>query len=168
MFRWMTKVSLMLAAVVGTPSAGLGAQQRLQNPSRERPKEPASDAPHDQQGGDLASAAAAVREAWLAHDAGKIVANSAQLMIQLPGADPSAPLGAKQAAATLSDFLAAAQEVELKVRAQGVNAERGYVELVRHYRINGTQDVRAQSLYLGYRRSPRGWVLTELRVVSEP
>jgi len=87
--------------------------------------------------------------------------------VQLPGADPSAALGPAQAAALLADFLATAQEVETTVRAaREVEPGRGYVELQRRYRIAGTQDVRTQSLLLGYRLARTGWSLVELRVVS--
>ena len=79
-----------------------------------------------------------------------LVADSPRLLVQLPGADPSAALGPAQAAALLADFLATAQEVETVVRAaREVEPGRGYVELQRRYRITGTQDVRTQSLLLG-------------------
>ena len=100
------------------------------------------------------------------HYAG-LVAESPQLLIQLPGADPSAALPAPQAAALLGDFLSAAQEVETVVRAaREVEPGRGYVELQRRYRVTGTQEVRIQSLLLGYRLSRTGWSLVELRVVG--
>ena len=84
-----------------------------------------------------------------------------------PGADPSAALGPAQAAALLADFLAPAQEVETVVRAaREVEPGRGYVELQRRYRVAGTQDVRTQSLLLGYRLARTGWSLVELRVVG--
>ena len=87
--------------------------------------------------------------------------------MQLPGADPSAALGPEQAAALLADFLASAQEVETTVRAaREVEPGRGYVELERRYRIAGTQEVRTQSLLLGYRVARTGWILVELRVVG--
>ena len=43
-------------------------------------------------------------------------------------------------------------------------AGRGYVELQRKYRVSGTQDVRTQTLLLGFRMGPSGWILVELRV----
>jgi hypothetical protein len=57
--------------------------------------------------------------------------------------------------------------VEIVVRAarEGESGQ-GYVELQRRYRVAGTQDVRLQSLLLGYRLGPRGWRLVELRVVG--
>ncbi len=115
----------------------------------------------------LDAAAARARSAWLAHDAAGLVADSPRLQVQLPGADPSAALGPDQAAALLADFLASAQEVEIVVRAaREVEPGRGYVELQRRYRVSGTQEVRTQSLLLGYRLGRSGWSLVELRVVS--
>jgi hypothetical protein len=89
------------------------------------------------------------------------------LLVQLPGADPSAALPPPQAAALLADFLASAQEVATVVRAaREVEPGRGYVELQRRYRVAGTQEVRIQSLLLGYRLGRTGWSLVELRVVG--
>jgi hypothetical protein len=115
----------------------------------------------------LVAAAERARGAWFAHDAAGLVSDSPRLLVQLPGADPSVALGPAQAAALLADFLATAQEVETTVRAaREVEPGRGYVELQRQYRIAGTQEVRTQSLLLGYRLSRTGWSLVELRVVS--
>jgi hypothetical protein len=115
----------------------------------------------------LDSAAQRARGAWYAHDAAGLVADSPRLLVQLPGADPSAALGPEQAAALLADFLAAGQEVETTVRAaREVESGRGYVELERRYRVAGTQEIRTQSLLLGYRLARTGWVLVELRVVG--
>jgi hypothetical protein len=119
------------------------------------------------QEGGLTQAADRARKAWLAHDAAGLVAESPRLLLQLPGADPSAALGPAQSAALISNFLAQAQEVEIVVRAaREVEPGRGYVELQRRYRVAGTQDVRVQSLLLGYRLEPSGWSLVELRVVG--
>jgi hypothetical protein len=115
----------------------------------------------------LDAAAAQARSAWLAHDAAGLVADSPRLQVQLPGADPSAALGPEQAAALLTDFLASALEVEVVVlAAREVEPGRGYVELQRRYRVAGTQEIRVQSLLLGYRLARQGWSLVELRVVS--
>jgi hypothetical protein len=40
--------------------------------------------------------------------------------------------------------------------------------LQRRFRIAGTQNVRSQSLLLGYRLESTGWSLVEFRVVSLP
>jgi hypothetical protein len=124
-------------------------------------------APSVAQSSDLETAAERARLAWLTHDAAALVAKSPRLLIQLPGADPSVALGPAQAAALLADFLAPAQEVETLVRAaREVGPGRGYVELQRHYRVTGTQNVRVQALLLGYQLDQTGWSLVELRVVG--
>ncbi len=115
----------------------------------------------------LGDAAERARTAWLAHDAAGLVAESPRLLVQLPGTDPSVALGPAQAAALLADFLSHASEVEVMVKAaREVEPGRGYVELERRYRIEGTQEVRVQSLLLGYKGGRGGWVLVELRVVG--
>ena len=115
----------------------------------------------------LGAAAEQARRAWFAHNAAALVADSPRLLVQLPGADPSAALGPEQAAALLRDFLASALEVETVVRAaRETEPGRGYVELQRRYRITGTQEVRVQGLLLGYRKTRTGWSLVELRVVG--
>jgi hypothetical protein len=115
----------------------------------------------------LNEAAERARQAWFGHDARGLVAGAPRLLVQLPGADPSIALGPAQAAALLADFMVQGQEVETLVRAaKEVEPGRGYVELQRRYRIAGTQDVRTQSLLLGYRLLRTGWRLVELRVVG--
>lgn len=115
----------------------------------------------------LGAAAEQARRAWFAHNAAALVADSPRLLVQLPGADPSAALGPEQAAALLSDFFSSAQEVETVVRAaRETEPGRGYVELQRSYRIAGTQEIRVQGLLLGYRKTRTGWSLVELRVVG--
>jgi hypothetical protein len=115
----------------------------------------------------LTEAAEEARAAWFAHDARGLVADAPRLLVQLPGADPSIALGPAQAAALLRDFMVQGQEVETVVRAaKEVEPGRGYVELLRRYRIAGTEDVRIQSLLLGYRLLSTGWRLVELRVVG--
>jgi hypothetical protein len=115
----------------------------------------------------LTDAAEEARAAWFSHDARGLVADAPQILVQLPGADPSIALGPAQAAALLRDFMVQGQEVETVVRAaKEVEPGRGYVELLRRYRIAGTEDVRSQSLLLGYRLLRTGWRLVELRVVG--
>ncbi len=139
---------LLIALILWFPSSPIRAQE-----------------PHAGLG--LAGAAEQARSAWFAHDAAGLVADSPRLQVQLPGADPSAALGPDQAAALLADFLASAQEVEtLVLAAREVEPGRGYVELQRRYRVAGTQEVRSQSLLLGYRLARSGWSLVELRVVG--
>jgi hypothetical protein len=89
------------------------------------------------------------------------------VLVQLPGAEPAAALGPAQAAALLGDYIAPAEEVALHLAtAREVAPDRGYVELERRFRVQGTQEVRTQSLLLGWRRGPAGWHLAELRIVE--
>jgi hypothetical protein len=115
----------------------------------------------------LASAATAARRAWSAQDPVALLAESPRVVVQLPGTDPAPALGRDQAAALLRDFFGRGQEVEVTLRSvREVEPGRGYVELDRRYRVAGTQEVRDQSLLLGYRRGRQGWVLSEIRVVE--
>jgi len=116
----------------------------------------------------LAMAAEQAGRAWFDHDARALVAESPRLLVQLPGAAPSVALGPDQAAALLADYMVQGQEVETVVRAaREVESGRGYVELQRRYRVAGTQEVKLQSLLLGYRLGREGWRLVELRVVGQ-
>lgn len=115
----------------------------------------------------LVHTAERARHAWLTHNPAALIAQSPRVLVQLPGADPSVALGPAQAAALLADFLAPSEEVEVLVgAARQVEAARGYVELQRRYRVSGTQDVRHQTLLLGYRLARSGWTLVEFRVVG--
>lgn len=136
--------SLLIALILVLSPAALPAQQNL-----------------------LTDAAEDARQAWFDHDARGLVAEAPRLLVQLPGADPSIALGPAQAAALLTDFMVQGQEVETTVQAaKEVEPGRGYVELLRRYRIAGTQDVRTQSLLLGYRLLRTGWRLVEFRIVG--
>jgi hypothetical protein len=113
----------------------------------------------------LRDVAEGTRALWHRQDAGGLVAHSPQLVIQLPGADPSAPVQRRQATELLRDFFENSEEVETTVTdARDLGGGRAFVEFKRRYRIRGTQDVREQLLLLSYRRSGPGWILVELRV----
>lgn len=114
--------------------------------------------------GDLRQAAEQARRAWASQDAAALVGASPRILIQLPGTDPAGAFAPAQAIALLRDYFASTQEVETKVRsAREVEPGRGYVELQRRYRVSGTQEARSQTLLLGYRMTPDGWILVELR-----
>jgi hypothetical protein len=113
----------------------------------------------------LQAVAEQTRVSWQRQDAEGLVARSPQLLIQLPGADPSAPIQRQQAGKLLRDFFARSEEVEtLLYDAREMDNGWGLVELRRRYRVKGTQDVREQLLLLSYRRSGKRWILVELRV----
>ena len=115
----------------------------------------------------LSDAAEQARRAWLAHDAAALVGRSPSLVLRIPGADPSSPLGRAQAAELLQRYFRPAQERGTTVRAmREVEPGRGFVELERRYVVAGTRDERVETVFLGYRLLGGRWVLAELR--SEP
>ncbi len=114
--------------------------------------------------GSLAEAAERTRLAWLAHDAQAVVGQSASVVLQIPGADPSSAVDRPQAVELLRRHLRAAVERGLAVRAvQEVEPGRGYAELERRYVVAGTSDVRRETIFLGFRQTDGAWLLTELR-----
>ena len=118
------------------------------------------------QDGALTQAAENARVAWQRHDTKGLMAPAVRgVLLQLPGADPSAPVSQAQGAALLREYVVGAEEVATQVRAARVVAPgRGYVELVRRYRVAGTEEVRRESVLLAYRQEGERWILAELRV----
>jgi hypothetical protein len=113
----------------------------------------------------LARVAEAARGALERQEPAVLIGRSPRLLVQLPAADPSAPVDRAQAVALLEGFLRGTEGVETVIRAaQAVTPERGYVELVRRFRVVGTAEIRRQTVLLSYRRLGEGWELVELRV----
>lgn len=114
--------------------------------------------------GSLLEAAERVRQAWLAHDVQAVVGQGTSLVLQIPGADPSAPVGRAQAVELLRRHLRAGVERVLRVSAvREVEPGRGYVELDRRYVVAGTTDERRETLFLGFRKPGDAWLLAEVR-----
>ena len=112
----------------------------------------------------LPDAAEQAKRAWAAHDARALVGQSSSLVLQIPGADPSSPLGRSQAIELLQRYLRPAEERGLDVTAlREVEAGKGFVELTRRYVVAGTTELRRETLFLGYRLVDRQWRLAELR-----
>lgn len=113
---------------------------------------------------DLAGAAQRAAAAWLAHDATTLVGRSSAVVLQIPGADPSAPLGRAQAVELLRRHFQSAAERRVDVAAtREVEAGRGVVELDRHYVVRGTSDERRETVFLGFRLVQGQWMLSEVR-----
>ena len=118
-----------------------------------------------QQAKGLEAAAESARRAWAGHDPAGLVASSPQVLVRLPGVEPSAPVSRAQAAALVRDYLRRAEEVSTEVGAvREAGQGRGLVELVRRYRMVGTQQIREQRILLSYEQGESGWVLSELRI----
>ena len=118
-----------------------------------------------QQANGLKAAAESARRAWAGHDPAGLVASSPQVLVRLPGVEPSAPVSRAQAAALVRDYLRRAEEVSTEVVAvREAGQGRGLVEIVRRYRMVGTQQIREQRILLSYEQGAAGWVLSELRI----
>src|SRR5256885_8785467 len=91
----------------------------------------------------LPDAASGARQALLAHDARALVGQSSTLLLQIPGADPSSPLGRAQAVELLGRYLRGAEERGLDITViREVEPGKGFVELTRRYVVSGTAEVR--------------------------
>ena len=116
------------------------------------------------QSGSLADAAQAARAAWQAHDVEALVAHSPRVVLQIPGAEPSAPLARAQAAILLGRYLGIAVERSVTVvTTREVEAGTGFVELERRYVVKSTTDERRETVFLGFRLAGARWVLVEVR-----
>ena len=112
----------------------------------------------------LSQAAERAKHAWLAHDAQALVGSSSSLVLQIPGAEPSSPLGRAQAIELLLRYLRPTEERSLDLTAvREVEPGRGFVELTRRYVVTGTSEQRHETLFLGFKREGSEWRLAELR-----
>jgi hypothetical protein len=112
----------------------------------------------------LPEAAERAKQAWLAHDPQALVGQSSNLVLQIPGADPSSPLGRAQAIELLRRYLRPVEERGLDVTViREVEPGKGFVELARRYVVTGTTELRRETLFLGFRLQGGRWALAELR-----
>jgi hypothetical protein len=112
----------------------------------------------------LSAAADRAKLAWAAHDPESLVGKSSNIVLQIPGADPSSPLGRAQAIELLRRYLRPAEERGLDITTvREVEPGKGFVELKRRYVIAGTSELRRETLFLGYRFQSNEWRLVELR-----
>ena len=112
----------------------------------------------------LEEAARRARDGWRAHDAEAVMGEGSRVVLQIPGADPSAAVSRAQAVALLTRYLRSTLERSVEIRTiREVERGRGLVELDRRYVVAGTEDVRHETLFLGFRWEGERWVLVELR-----
>lgn len=112
----------------------------------------------------LSAAADLAKQAWSAHDPEGLVGKSSNIVLQIPGADPSSPLGRAQAIELLRRYMRPAEERGLDIATiREVEAGKGFVELTRRYVVAGTSELRRETLFLGYRLQSDEWRLVELR-----
>ena len=114
--------------------------------------------------GTLPEAAERAKQAWLAHDPQALVGQSPSIVLQIPGADPSSPLGRAQAVELLRRYMRPVEERGLDVTVvREVEPGKGFVELTRRYVVAGTTELRRETLFLAFRREGEHWALAELR-----
>jgi hypothetical protein len=112
----------------------------------------------------LPEAAERAKQAWLAHDPQALVGQSPSIVLQIPGADPSSPLGRAQAVELLRRYMRSVEERGLDVTVvREVEQGKGFVELTRRYVVAGTTELRRETLFLGFRWEAGRWALAELR-----
>jgi hypothetical protein len=117
--------------------------------------------------GTLQDAAERAKRAWQAHDPQTLVGQSSSLVLQIPGAEPSAALGRSQAVELLRRYLRSTEERGLDITAiREVEPGKGFVELTRRYVVAGTAELRRETLFLGFRLLEGEWRLAELRTAS--
>jgi hypothetical protein len=115
----------------------------------------------------LPDAAKRAEAAWRAHDAAGLVGRSAAVVLQLPGADPSAALGRAQAVELLRRHFQSATERRVAVAAiHEREPGRGVVELDRVYVVRGTDDARRETVFLGFQLLNGTWHLVEVRTAQ--
>jgi hypothetical protein len=115
----------------------------------------------------LSDAAKQAEAAWRRHDAAALVGRSSAVVLQLPGADPSAALGRAQAIELLRRHFQSATERRVAIRAtQEREPGRGVVELERVYVVSGTDDERRETVFLGFQLQRGSWLLVEVRTTQ--
>ena len=119
------------------------------------------------QGADsLLVAARRAADQWLRHDFAAMVGTGSAVMVHLPGAEPSSALRPTQAAELLRAFADGTRELEVTVLvARNVDPDRAYVEAQRVFQPRDTDLRRTQALYFGFRRTPTGYRLVEIRAL---
>ncbi|HWC74472.1 MAG TPA: hypothetical protein VG454_11095 [Gemmatimonadales bacterium] len=112
----------------------------------------------------LSAAADKAKQAWSHHDPEGLVGHGSNIVLQIPGADPSSPLGSAQAIELLRRYMRPAEEKGLDITTiREVEPGKGFVELTRRYVVAGTTELRRETLFLGYRLQSKEWRLVELR-----
>jgi hypothetical protein len=114
----------------------------------------------------LREEAQVVLGAWTTHDAAGILAGADSILLNLPGAQPAAPIGRQQATALIRGYLGGTSEEALTLQAvRSTGRDRGFAELARRFRPAEGSASRTETILLGFRLEGEQWRLDELRVV---
>ncbi len=114
----------------------------------------------------LMAVARRATQLWLRHDFTAFVGTGEAVMVNLPGAEPSAPLRPAQAVALLRDYTEGKREVDVTILvARRVDPDRAYVEAQRVFESEGTGVRHSETLYFGFRLSRGRYSLVEVRAL---
>jgi len=105
------------------------------------------------------------RSAWLAHDVGRLVEGADTVRLHIPGVAPSASLRPGQAARLIERYLKPTQELSFALRnVRELADDHAYAEVERIFVVQGTDEQRSETVFLGFRRIQGSWRLREVRV----
>jgi len=114
---------------------------------------------------DLSAVVERARGAWLAHDVGALVEGADTVRLHIPGISPSASLKPGQAARLIERYLKPTEELSFDLRnVRELAEDHAYAEVERVYVVKGTDEQRAETVFLGFRRIGGAWRLREVRV----
>lgn len=106
-----------------------------------------------------------LRASWQRQDASGVLEGAARVVVQLPREAATAPLVAEQASRALARLFVDATEVALEVKAvRRVSGETVYAEMMRRFRVRGSEGTVEQQVFAAFRLEDGRWRLTELRI----
>lgn len=115
--------------------------------------------------GDLDAAVARAAEAWSQHRVRDLVAGADTVRLRIPGVAASAAVRASQAAKLLEGHLAPAVELSFGLRGvRKVADDHAYAEFARRFQVRGTDEIREETVFFGYRLLAGEWRLREVRI----
>lgn len=113
----------------------------------------------------LEAAVERARVAWLDHDARALTASSDTVRLRIPGVAANHAMRPAQAARLLEQYFEASEEEGFDLREiRSVGEGHAYAELERRYAVRGTDDRRAETIFLGFRQVDGQWRLREVRI----
>jgi hypothetical protein len=104
-------------------------------------------------------------EAWRLHRPRELVLGSDTIRLRIPDVAGSAALRPSQAARLLEDYLGEADELAFELRGiRSAGADHAYAEFARRFQVRGTDEVREETVFLGFRLLDGAWRVREVRI----
>jgi hypothetical protein len=118
------------------------------------------------QEGGVGGAVEVAQAAWLAHDVGALMSGADTVRLRIPDVAPSASLRPGQAARLLERYLKPTREVAFDLHEiRELAPDHAYAEMGRVYVVEGTDEERSETVFLGFRKIDGHWRLREVRVM---